>query len=439
MDNENQYFDVDSIQLNNQGNQPSNPKKGQEGFVSGVIIGVLTTLIVVCAIYLGVTIAGRIEAQKQKINKLESEAVQQKKEEGFLTSKVQQKIKTIQGLIDSMFYLHEVSDEELEEGIYRGMMKALNDPYSVYYSKEELDELMLNTQGVYYGIGAYILFDTDGNTTKISSVMPGSPAEKAGLRANDLVYAIDGESIIGMDTSDSVKLIKGDNGTKVVLSILRAGTRMDVTVTRAKVETPTVEYKMMENDMGYIQILEFDNVTSSQFQKALTDLKQQNMKGLVLDLRENPGGNLDTVVEIGGMILPKGLVVYTEDKNGKKDEFWSDGKSELDIPMTVLVDMNSASAAEILAGAIQDYKKGTLIGTTTFGKGIVQAVRSLKDGSAIKVTMSSYYTPNGRNIHGIGIEPDIICEFDGETYYATDREVDNQLNKAKEVLLDMIK
>lgn len=214
---------------------------------------------------------------------------------------------------------------------------------------------------------------------------------------------------------------------------------MDVTVTRAKVETPTVEYKMMENDMGYIQILEFDNVTSSQFQKALTDLKQQNMKGLVLDLRENPGGNLDTVVEIGGMILPKGLVVYTEDKNGKKDEFWSDGKSELDIPMTVLVDMNSASAAEILAGAIQDYKKGTLIGTTTFGKGIVQAVRSLKDGSAIKVTMSSYYTPNGRNIHGIGIEPDIICEFDGETYYATDREVDNQLNKAKEVLLDMIK
>lgn len=439
MDNENQYFDVDSIQYSNPGNQPSGPKKGQEGFLSGIIIGVLATLMVVCSIYLGVTIANRVEAQKQKPNKQEAGTSEQEKNDEFLSSKVQQKIKTIEGLIESMFYLHEVSDEELEEGIYRGMMKALDDPYSVYYTKEEVEELMMSTQGVYYGIGAYILFDSEGNTTKISSVMPNSPAEKAGLRANDLVYAIDGESIIGMDTSDSVNLIRGENGSKVVLSVLRNGKRMDVTVTRGKVETPTVEYKMMEDGMGYIQILEFDNVTSSQFKKALTDLKSQNMKGLVLDLRENPGGNLDTVVEIGNMLLPKGLVVYTEDKSGKREEYRSSGKNELDIPMTVLVDMNSASAAEILAGAIQDYKKGTLVGTTTFGKGIVQAVRSLRDGSAIKVTISSYYTPNGRNIHGIGIEPDIVCEFDGETYYSTNREVDNQLNKAKEVLLEMMK
>ena len=206
----------------------------------------------------------------------------------------------------------------------------------------------MSTAGIYYGIGAYIMFDKEGNSTKISSVMPDSPAERAGLRANDLIYAIDGESIYGMQTSDSVKLIKGEENTEVVLSILRDGERMDVTVIRGKVETPTVVSRMLEDRMGYIQIVEFDDVTSGQFENALKDLKSQGMKGLILDLRQNPGGNLDTVVEIGEMLLPKGLIVYTEDKNGKREEYRSNGKHEIDIPMTVLVDMNSMKIVRLL-------------------------------------------------------------------------------------------
>ena len=438
MENNNQYFDVDSVEYPAPGSNPSpsGRKRGSDGFFTGAMFGAMVTMLVVCVIYLGVTIGGQIQKRSQESQEPQDRT---QEEEGLLSSKVVQKIETLEELIDRMFYLHEGTDEELTEGIYRGMLKALDDPYSVYYTKEEVEELQMSTAGIYYGIGAYIMFDKEGNSTKISSVMPDSPAERAGLRANDLIYAIDGESIYGMQTSDSVKLIKGEENTEVVLSILRDGERMDVTVIRGKVETPTVVSRMLEDRMGYIQIVEFDDVTSGQFENALKDLKSQGMKGLILDLRQNPGGNLDTVVEIGEMLLPKGLIVYTEDKNGKREEYRSNGKHEIDIPMTVLVDMNSASAAEILAGAIQDYKKGTLIGTTTYGKGIVQAVRSLRDGSAVKITISSYFTPNGRNIHGVGIEPDIICEFDGETYYSTEGEVDNQLNKAKEVLAEMMK
>ena len=438
MENNNQYFDVDSVEYPAPGSNtsPSGRKRGSDGFFTGAMFGAMVTMLVVCVIYLGVTIGGQIQKRSQESQEPQDRT---EEEEGLLSAKVVQKIETLEELIDRMFYLHEVTDEELTEGIYRGMLKALDDPYSVYYTKEEVEELQMSTAGIYYGIGAYIMFDKEGNSTKISSVMPDSPAERAGLRANDLIYAIDGESIYGMQTSDSVKLIKGEENTEVVLSILRDGERMDVTVIRGKVETPTVVSRMLEDRMGYIQIVEFDDVTSGQFENALKDLKSQGMKGLILDLRQNPGGNLDTVVEIGEMLLPKGLIVYTEDKNGKREEYRSNGKHEIDIPMTVLVDMNSASAAEILAGAIQDYKKGTLIGTTTYGKGIVQAVRSLRDGSAVKITIRSYFTPNGRNIHGVGMEPDIICEFDGETYYSTEGEVDNQLNKAKEVLAEMMK
>ena len=438
MENNNQYFDVDSVEYPAPGSNPSpsGRKRGSDGFFTGAMFGAMVIMLVVCVIYLGVTIGGQIQKRSQESQEPQDRT---QEEEGLLSAKVVQKIETLEELIDRMFYLHEVTDEELTEDIYRGMLKALDDPYSVYYTKEEVEELQMSTAGIYYGIGAYIMFDKEGNSTKISSVMPDSPAERAGLRANDLIYAIDGESIYGMQTSDSVKLIKGEENTEVVLSILRDGERMDVTVIRGKVETPTVVSRMLEDRMGYIQIVEFDDVTSGQFENALKDLKFQGMKGLILDLRQNPGGNLDTVVEIGEMLLPKGLIVYTEDKNGKREEYRSNGKHEIDIPMTVLVDMNSASAAEILAGAIQDYKKGTLIGTTTYGKGIVQAVRSLRDGSAVKITISSYFTPNGRNIHGVGIEPDIICEFDGETYYSTEGEVDNQLNKAKEVLAEMMK
>ena len=191
---------------------------------------------------------------------------------------------------------------------------------------------------------------------------------------------------------------------------------------------------MLEDGMAYIQLTEFDDVSVKQFEEALASVRESDMKGLILDLRGNPGGSLSAVVEMAQMILPEGLIVYTEDKNGKRAEYTCEGDKELEVPLVVLIDMNSASAAEIMAGAIKDYKLGTLVGTTTFGKGIVQQIIPFRDGSAVKVTISAYYTPNGNNIHGLGIEPDVVCEFDGEAYYGSEEHPDNQLEKAREVL-----
>lgn len=392
-----------------------NNKKSWGLFVLGLVIGLLVSLIITSFIF----------RQSASLP-----------EDSLLDSRVLEKIEALENLIHSRFYLSEVTDEELEEGIYRGMMYALEDPYSEYYTEEELSELMSQAEGVYYGIGAYVGLDEETSLPKISGVIEGAPAEEAELRADDLIYKVDGEPTYGLSLSDAVALIKGPEGTKVTLTIIRDGESdyLEVSIPRRKVESPTVEFEMLDEETAYIQITEFDDVTVDQFAEALAMAKGSDMKGLILDLRANPGGSLNAVVEIARMLLPEGMIVYTEDKAGKRSEYFCDGKRQLDVPLVVLTDGNSASASEILAGAIQDYKLGTLVGTTTFGKGIVQQVIAMDDGSAIKITISSYFTPNGRNIHGTGIEPDVECKFDGETYYSTEDHYDNQLEKAKEVL-----
>ena len=270
--------------------------------------------------------------------------------------------------------------------------------------------------------------------------MEGSPAEEAGLRANDLIYEVNGVTTYGLTLTEAVALIKGEEGTEVNLTLVREGESdyLELTLTRRRVEAPTVEYSMLEGRIGYIRVTEFDSVTVNQFSEALYTVKNSAARGIILDLRGNPGGNLDAVVDMCNMILPEGMIVYTEDKYGNREEYTCDGENELQLPLVVLVDMNSASAAEIMAGAIKDYGIGTLVGTTTFGKGIVQQIMSFRDGSAVKLTISAYYTPNGNNIHGIGIEPDVLCEFDGEAYYGSEDHPDNQLEKAKEVLGELI-
>ncbi len=392
-----------------------NNKKSWGLFVLGLVIGLLVSLIITSFIF----------RQSASLP-----------EDSLLDSRVLEKIEALENLIHSRFYLSEVTDEELEEGIYRGMMYALEDPYSEYYTEEELSELMSQAEGIYYGIGAYVGLDEETSLPKISGVIEGAPAEEAELRADDLIYKVDGEPTYGLSLSDAVALIKGPEGTKVTLTIIRDGESdyLEVSIPRRKVESPTVEFEMLDEETAYIQITEFDDVTVDQFAEALAMAKGSDMKGLILDLRANPGGSLNAVVEIARMLLPEGMIVYTEDKAGKRSEYFCDGKRQLDVPLVVLTDGNSASASEILAGAIQDYKLGTLVGTTTFGKGIVQQVIAMDDGSAIKITISSYFTPNGRNIHGTGIEPDVECEFDGKTYYSTEDHYDNQLEKAKEVL-----
>ncbi len=410
----------------NSGNQPVVQKK-QGGFGLGVLLGIFAALIVVVVVC--------VVLSAVRCAQLRSGA---DADDTMVDANMQLKMQTIEQIIDLYYYKDDVDEQALIDGVYKGMMNAIGDPYSTYYSASELQDLMEQTKGIYYGIGAYVALDTVSGLPKISSAIPGTPAEAADLRPDDIIYKVDGQEVYGMDLSAVTALIKGKEGTTVNLTIIREGEPdyLSVDVVRKKVETPTVEYEMFDDCMAYIQILEFDDVTEDQFADALATAKGSDMQGLIIDLRANPGGNLNTVVNIAKMLLPKGLIVYTEDKYGNRDEYSCDGKREFAYPLVVLIDGNSASASEILAGSIQDYGIGTLVGTTTFGKGIVQQLVSLSDESAVKITVSSYYTPKGRDIHGVGIEPDLECKFDGEAYY--NEGYDNQLEYAKEVLADLI-
>lgn len=413
--------------------QPPNGEKGSgKGvFLAGLIAGLAGALLIVAICYLGVSLQSTLEMRQSDAG--EDFAFE---EDSAIDASVLKKLQTLEAAIDKYYYLEEASDETLQDGIYKGMLEALGDPYSEYYSAEELNAILEQTEGVYYGIGAYVSLDTVTGLPKISGTIASSPAEAADLRANDLIYEVDGVSTYGLSLTEAVAMIKGPEDTEVALTIIRENETdyLEFTLTRKRVESPTVEMAMLEDGMAYIQISEFDEVTVDQFADALATARGSGMKGMIMDLRGNPGGSLNAVVEMARMILPEGMIVYTEDKTGKRTEYTCDGKRELEVPLVVLVDMNSASASEIMAGAIKDYGIGTLVGTTTFGKGIVQQVMPFRDGSAVKLTISAYYTPKGNNIHGVGIEPDVVCEFDGEAYYGSEEHPDNQLEKAKEVL-----
>ncbi|MCM1193697.1 MAG: S41 family peptidase [Butyrivibrio sp.] len=414
-------------------NKPVEKEKNSDKsfFFIGLVAGIATALLVVAIGWLGIELQKVSESQNNGgVRHVELD------EDSALDSNTIAKLQALAETIDKYFFLHEVTDEEMRDGMYKGLLASLGDPYSEYYTAEELSSLMQDSEGIYYGIGAYVQLDSDTGLPKISGVIAGSPAEEANLRADDLIYEIDGTSTYGLNLTEAVALIKGPEGTEVEITLIREGESDYVkkTLTRRRVESPTVEFSMLEDDMAYIRVVEFDDVTVDQFADALAMAKGSDAKGIILDLRGNPGGNLRAVVDMCNMILPEGMIVYTEDKYGNREEYKSDGEHELELPLVVLVDMNSASAAEIMAGAIKDYGIGTLVGTTTFGKGIVQQIMSFRDGSAIKITISAYYTPNGNNIHGIGIVPDVVCEFDGEAYYGSPEHPDNQLEKAKDVL-----
>ena len=425
------------------GQQPENGgKKTQDKsgkfFWGGLFTGLIMSLLVVSSVYVvnriqyahksGQTVGLHTREESQENTDGESVTGEAVSEDTVA------KMKVIENVIDTYFYKEDVDKDAMVDGIFKGMVESLGDPYSEYYSKEELESLYQDSLGVYYGVGAYVSLDTTTGLAKVSGIIADSPAEEADLRAEDIIYKVDDVDVTGMTLQETVSLIKGDENTTVKLTLIRDGKEIEKEVTRRKVESPTVKFEMLDDGMAYIQITEFDTVTVDQFTEAMAMARGNDMKGLILDLRSNPGGNLSSVVSIAKQMLPKGLIVYTEDRDGNREEYSCDGSKELDVPMVVLVNGNSASASEILAGAIKDYGIGTLVGTTTFGKGIVQRPIELSDGSAVKLTISSYYTPNGINIHGIGIEPDVECEFDSERYYS-DEAYDNQLEKAKEVLL----
>lgn len=351
--------------------------------------------------------------------------------------KVDEKIGQIEEVINQN-YLNEVDEEEIEAGIYKGMISGLGDPYAAYYTQDELKALRESTSGAYQGIGAKLSQDPDSGAIQVVTCFEGTPAQKAGLLPGDILYTVNGTEVTGKDLTDVVSMIKTAEGDQVHIQVARDGEKdyLDFDVERSEVSVPTVAYKMMDNKIGYVAISEFDEVTAKQFQDALADLDEQGMEKLIIDLRNNLGGLLDTCCEMLRQILPEGRIVYTEDKDGNQEEYNCDGAHAFKKPLVVLVNGYSASAAEIFSGAVKDYGIGTLVGTKTFGKGIVQRIVGLQDGTAVKLTISKYFTPNGTDIHQKGIEPDVTVELDEslKNKVTITEEEDNQLQKAISIL-----
>ncbi|MDD5900017.1 MAG: S41 family peptidase [Lachnospiraceae bacterium] len=331
-------------------------------------------------------------------------------EETFL-----KKANNLKSLIN-MYYWEEAEESDLYEGMYHGMLESLGDPYSCYYTKEEYAALMEEMEGTYCGIGA--LVSQNASTKAITIVRPfvDGPAYNAGMLPGDVIVNIDGEDVSTWDLELAVKHMKGEQGTKVEVKVWRASASdyVEMTITRDLVEVETVTYQMLEDSIGYIYVMQFDEVTTQQFETALNALKSQGMKGLVVDIRDNGGGLLTTVCDMLDLFLEEELIVYTVDKYDAKEEIFAKEGSIGELPMAILINGFSASASEIFSGAMQDYGLATIVGTQSFGKGIVQSVIPLNDGSAVKLTVSTYYTPNGRNIHGLGITPDVEVELEEE-------------------------
>lgn len=404
-------------------------RKFLKGFLGGVITA---TLIISIVIFINKYSEFNIDTAS-----VTSESSEASTTVGVGSKAVDTKIATIKQIIDK-YYLEDANETDLVDGMYKGLVDGLGDPYSVYYTTEEFTSMMESTNGIYFGIGVTVSQDPDTGVITLVKPFENSPGFEAGILPGDILYKVNGTEVTGMELSAVVAMIKGEEGTTVELTIVREGEseELNITVERRQIEIPTITYEVLADNIGYIYISEFDTVTQTQFISALEDLNNQGVKGLVVDLRDNPGGNLDVVNSILDQILPEGLIVYTEDKYGNKDEYKSDEEHQFNKPLTVLVNGNSASASEIFAGAVKDYGIGTIVGTKTFGKGIVQRLIELGDGTAMKLTISKYYTPNGYNIHGIGIEPDVEIELDKtlKTQAVITHDEDNQLQKAIEII-----
>lgn len=353
---------------------------------------------------------------------------------GKVSENTAEKVDYLEKIINA-YYLDDIDKKELADGVYKGLLSGLNDPYSVYYTAEEYRELQESTEGTYCGVGAIVSQNAETGVITVIKIFENAPGDKAGMKDGDVIYKVEGKEVTGENIDKVVSKMKGEKGTKVNITVYRTSENkyIDLEITRDSVDVPTVSYKMLDKKMGiaYIQISQFDNVTYDQFMDAIQALQAKGMKAVIFDVRDNPGGVYDTVCNILDELLPEGTIVYTKDKYDKEEREMSDADC-LDIPMVVLQNENSASASEIFAGAIQDYGVGKIIGTQSFGKGIVQTILPLPDGTAVKITIAKYYTPKDKNIHGKGITPDIDIQQDQST------EADEQLLKAQEVIKEML-
>ena len=408
-----------------------NPQDGQQKKPKALrglffVIGLAAGLVTATAVF------GLVTAMTGML-KLESGPAYVSPDRGAVSGEVIDKINEIDAMMEESF-LFDMDEADTGSGMIKGYMNSFGDPYTVYYTAEEYNELMESMEGTFSGIGVLVQKDEATGYLRVVRPYTNAPAYAAGIREEDLIIKADGEDLADMDIDLAVTKIRGEEGTSVELEVYRSKTQetLQMTVVRQRIAVETVTHRMLDNGIGYISMDSFDGVTYKQYMEAFNDLKDQGMQALIVDIRGNGGGLLDSVTEILCDMLPEGVITYTETKDGKRDFIYSTEDCALDVPMAVLVNGYSASASEIFTGALQDYGAAVIVGTQTFGKGIVQSVISLPDGSGVKFTTSRYYTPNGVCIHGVGITPDIVVEPD------PDSEEDVQLQAAIDAMLEKI-
>ena len=358
-------------------------------------------------------------------------------ESSDLIENIETKLKNIQGIIDSD-YLGEIDENTVLDSTIKGYVSGLGDEYSEYFTKEELEEYKSdNIEGAYVGIGVYIIQDTEKNAIKVIAPIEGSPAEEAGIKPGDYIVKVDGEEVTGENITEATNKMKGEEGTKVKIQILRDDKTIDMEVERKNVKINHVESEVLEDNIGYLKISTFDEGCSEEFEQKLQDLQNKNIKSLIIDLRNNGGGIVDEALAIADLFTDKDVtLLITKDKNGNEEIRKAQSDKKVDLPVIVLTNENTASASELLVGVLKDYNIAKSVGTVTFGKGVIQELLTLPDESGLKITTNEYYTPKGNKINKIGIEPDEKVELPDEYKNVLDvpKDKDTQLNKAIELL-----
>jgi carboxyl-terminal processing protease len=413
--------------------------KSNGGFLKGVLTGVLFCALAALIILFAAKGSGSDSGSKTSI-----QSTSENEESTATLSSIADKLEMLQTVVDQYYYYEDDIDmDSIADNIYKAYIDGLEDKYSVYYTEDELNKMMENLNGSYCGIGAVVSQYDNG---EVVIVMPyeGTPAEEAGLQPGDVILSIDGTELTGMQLDEAVSIVKGEEGSEATFVIRRDDEEFETTIERRQIDIPTVAGEIVQDDVAYISISSFDNTTTEQFESEIDELLAQGAKGIVFDLRDNGGGTLDSVVDMLDYLLPEELVLYMEDKYDNRESYYSEeGCIDETIPMAVIINGNTASASEVFTGALQDYERAKVFGTKSYGKGVVQNLIPLTDGSGIKLTIASYFTPLGRNFNHNGIDPDEVVELpeDDEAYdergYLKD-EYDTQKNAAVEYVKSMI-
>lgn len=403
----------------------------------GFFFGVLTSMICLALVCFGFKTVLNMTGQLLVIGEKGASTIDGS---ALLNDEVAKKIDEIYAYMN-IYYYGEFEKEDIYNSLYSGVLESLGDPYSVYYTAEEYEDMKVSTSGKYVGIGAGVSQDLTTMEVTISKVYRGTPSEEAGLKNGDMILSVEDVQATSVEVSELVQYIRGEEGTTVHMVIYRpsTGETLEFDVERRSVVLPSIEGELLEDGIGYIQITEFQDETDEQFATMVTQLKKEGAKGLIIDVRANPGGLLRTVVNLLDQILPEGLLVYVEDKYGNRDNYNSDPLC-LDLPIVVLTDESSASASEIFAGALKDYDYATLVGKTTYGKGIVQNILPLSDNDAMKITIAKYFTPKGNDIHKVGVTPHVEVDYEyfGSEDEVYDKQYDSQFLKAVEIMKEKL-